>query len=82
VKSGGQVLLYQTFVNAGIGGGNLPGGWARGGNGGTALENTSGTLFLVGTHANGGDGGTSHFGGDGGHGLSMGPMRCRDRRAC
>jgi hypothetical protein len=68
----GQVAVSACDVRGGWGGGNIPGGWAQGGDGGAGLAQLSGGVLVAGSGLQGGDGGTSHFGGDGGPGLAMG----------
>jgi hypothetical protein len=69
---GGQLLVYQSIVSGGDGGGGGIGASPNGGNGGTGLQHASGTLLVVGSSIGGGDGGTAHFGGAGGTALAMG----------
>ena len=68
----GQVLASACDVRGGLGGGNIIGGWAQGGDGGAGIAQLSGGVLVHGSSVSGGDGGTSHFGGDGGDGLAMG----------
>ncbi|HZM00303.1 MAG TPA: hypothetical protein VFD43_08635 [Planctomycetota bacterium] len=69
--SGGQVHVGYSSLRGGRGGGNVVGGWAQGGNGGAGAAYLAGTLLVAGAGLHGGDGGISHFGGDGGDGLQV-----------
>ncbi len=65
----GALVLSDSYIDGGDGGGNLIGGWPYGGQGGVGVVKTGGKLFLVGTRVSGGQGGISHEGGDGGAGV-------------
>jgi hypothetical protein len=68
---GGQVLLSDTVLRGGNGGGSDIGSWSEGGSGGHGLAHASGTVLIVSSFLQGGSGGSANNGGAGGHGLSM-----------
>lgn len=68
---GGQVLVSDTILRGGDGGGSDIDSWAQGGSGGHGLFQDSGTLLVVSSSLRGGKGGGAQHGGAGGDGLSM-----------